>query len=154
MSKIASDSPDGRCDLHRSLDGVDLGFDALPCEISAQDVGIGGCDAPSAEVVGARVVGRVGDGQREAAGAESERHRLFDVVSLFGHLVLADDTQVGDAHRDGLRDVVVAQEEHFERKSFGAGDEPAFALRNGDSRFEEQAEALFVEPAFGLNGYS
>ena len=115
---------------------------------------IRGCDAPSEEVVGARVVGRVGDGQREAAGAESERHRLFDVVSLFGHLVLADDTQVGDAHRDGLRDVVVAQEEHFERKSFGAGDEPAFALRNGDSRFEEQAEALFVEPAFGLNGYS
>jgi len=138
MSKIASDSPTaGAISTDPSMVWISASM-PLPREISAQDVGIGGCDAPSAEVVGARVVGRVGDGQREAAGAESERHRLFDVGIPFGHLVLADDTQVGDAHRDGLRDVVVAQEEHFERKSFGAGDEPASCLHAGVGRLKRK----------------
>ena len=143
-----------RCDLHRSFDDVNLRFNALLRKVCAQDIGIGGRYAPPVEVAGTRVVGCIGYGEREAAGAESELHHPFDREAFFGHFVLADDAQIGDAHRDGLRDVVVAQKEYFERKSLGTSDEPAFAVRDADAGFEEQAEALFVEPAFGLNGYS
>lgn len=54
----------------------------------------------------------------------------------------------------GLRDVVVAQVEDFQRKPFRAGDEFALALGNADACFGKQVDALFVQSALGLDGYS
>ena len=131
---------------------MDFGLDSLFREIAGEDVGVGGRHALAAEEVGPFVVHRPGNGQREAAASEAEVHELFDREALFGHLVQPHDTQIGDPHRDGLRNVVVAQVEDFERKPFRAGNQFAFALGDPDTRFGEQFEALFIEPAFGLDG--
>ena len=108
----------------------------------------------AAEEREAFVGGRFGYGQREAAASEPEVHDLLDGETLLGDLVQPHDAQVGDPHRDGLRDVVVAQVEDFQRKAFRAGDEFALALGNADACFGKQVDALFVQSALGLDGYS
>ena len=133
---------------------MNLGFDAPFGKVAHEDVRIGGGDAPAPEVLRTRVVGPLRDGQREAAPAESEIHELFDAEALFGHLVQPHDSQIGDAHRHGLRNVVVAQVEHLERESFGPRDEFALAFGNLDACFGKQTGALFIESALGLDGYS
>ena len=143
-----------RGDLHGAFDGVDLGLDPLLGEVAGEDVGVGGGDAPAAEEREAFVGGRFGYGQREAAASEPEVHDLLDGETLLGDLVQPHDAQVGDPHRDGLRDVVVAQVEDFQRKPFRAGDEFALALGNADACFGKQVDALFVQSALGLDGYS
>ena len=143
-----------RGDLHGAFDGVDLGLDPLLGEVAGEDVGVGGGDAPAAEEREAFVGGRFGYGQREAAASEPEVHDLLDGETLLGDLVQPHDAQVGDPHRDGLRDVVVAQVEDFQRKAFRAGDEFALALGNADACFGKQVDALFVQSALGLDGYS
>ena len=132
---------------------MDLGLDSLLGEEPRENFGIGGCHALAVEKRKARVVDRVGHGEREAAGSESEAQNLRDVEALFGHFVQSHDPEVCHAHRDGLRDVVVAQVENLEREAFGPGDELAFALGDADSRFGEQFDALFIESALGLDRY-
>ena len=75
--------------------------------------------------------------------------KFFSATSFSPH-----DPQIGDAHGHGLRNVVVAQVEHLHRESVGAGDEFALAFGDADACFREQADALLVESAFGLNCYS
>ncbi len=133
---------------------MDFGVDVLFGEVAAQDVGVGGGDTLAAEEPEPFVSRRFGHGQREAAAAEPEVHDLLDGESLFGNFVQSHDAQVGDAHGYGLRDIVVAQVEDFERKPFRAGDEFAFALGNADACFGKQFDALFVQSAFGLDGNS
>ena len=133
---------------------MDLGLDPLLGEVAGEDVGVGGGDAPAAEEREAFVGGRFGYGQREAAASEPEVHDLLDGETLLGDLVQPHDAQVGDPHRDGLRDVVVAQVEDFQRKPFRTGDEFALALGNADACFGKQVDALFVQSALGLDGYS
>lgn len=82
---------------------------------------------------------------------EPEIHRLLYAESFLRHFVQPHDAQVGDAHRHGLRDVVVAQVEHFQREAPGARDEFAFAFGDADARLGEQFDALFVESALGLD---
>ena len=143
-----------RGDLHGTLDGVYFGVDALFGEEPREDVGVGGGDALAAEEREALVGGRFGHRQRETAASEPEVHDLLDGETLLGDLVQPHDAQVGDAHRDGLRDVVVAQVEDFQRKAFRAGDEFALALGNADACFGKQVDALFIQSALGLDGYS
>ena len=137
-----------------TFDGVDLGLDAALGEVAGEDVGVGGGDALAAEEVGTLVGGGFGHGQRDAAAPEPEVHDLFDGEALLGDLVQPHDAHIGDAHGYGLRDVVVAQVEDFQRESLGAGDEFAFALGNADACFGKQFDALFVQSALGLDGYS
>ena len=128
-----------------------FGVDALFGEEPREDVGVGGGDALAAEIIQPFVRHRALDGQRDAAVSEPEIHRLLYAEAFLRHFVQPHDAQVGDAHRDGLRDVVVAQEEHFEREAFGARDEFAFAFGDADARLGEQFDALFVESALGLD---
>ena len=143
--------PDRRGDLHGTLDGVYFGVDALFGEEPREDVGVGGGDALAAEIIQPFVCHRAFHGQRDAAVPEPEIHRLLYAESFLRHFVQPHDAQVGDAHRHGLRDVVVAQVEHFQREAPGARDEFAFAFGDADARLGEQFDALFVESALGLD---
>ena len=131
-----------------------FGVDALFGEEPREDVGVGGGDALAAEIIQPFVCHRAFHGQREAAAPEPEVHDLFDGEAFLGDLVQPHDPQIGDAHGHGLRDVVVAQVEHFQREAPGARDEFAFAFGDADARLGEQFDALFVESALGLDGYS
>lgn len=144
----------GGGDFDRPFDGVYFGVDALLGEEPREDVGVGGRHALAAEVVQSVVIRRPVHGQRDAAAAESEVHGPFDREVLLRDLVQPHDPQIGDAHGHGLRNVVVAQVEHLHRESVGAGDEFALAFGDADACFREQADALLVESAFGLNCYS
>jgi len=130
---------------------VYFGVDALFGEEPREDVGVGGGDALAAEIIQPFVCHRAFHGQRDAAVPEPEIHRLLYAESFLRHFVQPHDAQVGDAHRHGLRDVVVAQVEHFQREAPGARDEFAFAFGDADARLGEQFDALFVESALGLD---
>ena len=80
--------------------------------------------------------------------------RQCDIEIFLLDFVEADDSQVGYAHGDGLRNVVVAQVEHLDREVLAFGQQLALAVLDGNSCLFEQGDALFVEPAFGLNGDS
>ena len=80
--------------------------------------------------------------------------RQCDIEIFLLDFVEADDSQVGYAHGDGLRNVIVAQVEHLDREVLAFGQQLALAVLDGNSCLFEQGDALFVEPAFGLNGDS
>ena len=133
---------------------MDLRVDPVSLEKTRQDDGVGRRHPFAVEI--ADPVVRVGfrAGERNAAFAESELVGDFYVEPFLFHFVETDDPDVGDAHRNGLRNVVVAQVQHFERKIVAARQQLAFAFFDRYARFGEQFHAPFVESAFGLNGNS
>ena len=85
---------------------------------------------------------------------ESEVHELLHGKTLLRHLVQPHDPQVRNAHRNRLRNVVVAQVKNLQREPFGLRNQFPFALGYLDARLRKQARALFVQSALGLNRYS
>ena len=133
---------------------MDFGRYAFLPEKTRQDDRIGRGDAFAFEVRQAVVRLRLRDGQRQPALAESEPVDDFHVETFLLDFVQADDSQIGHAHRHGLRNIVVAQVEHFQREAVAAREQLALAVLDRYARLGEQSDTLFVESSFGLNRYS
>ena len=73
---------------------------------------------------------------------------------MFGYFVEADDSQVGRSGRHHLGNVIVAQIEHFEREVGCLGEKFPFAVVDPDADVAQQGDTVFVQAAFGLDGYS
>ena len=105
-------------------------------------------------ILHSRILVALGHGERDAAAAEAQLRHHFDVETALGHLVQAHYSQLRRSVGHHLRDVVVAQIEHLDGEIRRFGQEFAFGVVHLDTYFTQQCNALFVEPAFGLNSYS
>jgi len=133
---------------------VDFGRNTLFGEEARENRRVRGGYPLAVEVFQSGIGFGLGDGQRDTAFAETELVRQCDIEIFLLDFVEADDSQVGYAHGDRLRNVIVAQVEHLDREVLAFGQQLALAVLDGNSCLFEQGDALFVEPAFGLNGDS
>ena len=105
---------DTRRNLYRTGNDVYLGTYALLFQEARKDAGIGSGNGFAFEPLQTGILDILGHGQRQTATAEAQSAYDFGIFVLFGILVFAHNTDVGNAGGYGLRDVVVAQEEHFD----------------------------------------
>ena len=144
----------GRTDFHRTGDDLDLGVDPSVDQILAEDVRVGGGDAAAGEPLDAVVVLALGDGEAEPAGAEAEPCDDGDIGSALFDLVQAHDAQRGGSALDDMGNVVVAEVQGFDGEGLRFGKQLPLGSVDLDADALEEGEALFVEPAFGLDGDS
>ena len=104
-------------------------------QIPLQDAGVGGGNAFSLEPGRSVVFVRLGNGEGDAAGSESQfADHLQGETPLF-HFVQADDAQVGRSGGHYLRDVIVAHIQKFQRKIGRLGQEFPFRIIDFNADF-------------------
>ena len=140
--------------LHRACDNLYLRIYPVVSQILPKDVGVGGSDALAVEILRPVILLCLRDSQADAASAESQPLDYLHIDALLLDLVKADDTQGCGAGGDDLRDVVVTHIKDFQREVRGLRKEFALRIVHGDTYLLEQRGTLFVQPSFGLNGYS
>ena len=114
-------------------------------EIALEYDGIGSGDASSVEPRWIVVAACSRNSYREATLAETEFHPHIDALLLFKHFVEPYYAYIGHAHRDSLRDVVVAQVQHMERKTACFGYEFAMTCRRGYTCVGQKGQGVFVK---------
>src|SRR5690606_3271865 len=78
----------------------------------------------------------------------------FDIFFLFGDHILTDDTGIGYAVLDVLRNIIVAKKQHLRRKVEGGCLELVFTVVEGKPAFLQEFQGALLEPTRFLNSDS
>ena len=111
-----------------------------------------GSDALTFEPLDSLIVLALGDGEAQAAGAETEPGDDGHVSAPLLDLIEADDAEGGRSARHDLGNVVVTEIEGFDGEGLRLGEQLPLGSVDLDADALEEGEALFVEPPLGLDG--
>ena len=143
--------PDSRANLHRTCDNMYVSRNMIGLHESSQDVGIRSCNLASLKPLEARILDGFGNGQREPTATETQRtHHVCLLLPLF-ELVLSHNSQISHARCHTLRDVIVAQIEHFDGEIAALHEQRTLAAAHFDARLSKQGHCILKKPTFRLN---
>jgi hypothetical protein len=133
---------------------MDFRFNPVCVKPFFQDARIGSGNFLSVEPAFPFVGRLLGNGERKPAFAEAQPFDDLYLFLSFQHFVFADDSHVGRTVGYGLGNVVVTEVKYLHREVLGRRHQVAAADDQADPGLFHQFQRAFIQPAFGLNGYS
>ena len=131
-----------------------VGLDVVVVQETAQDVGIRGGYLLSLKPTQARVLHRLGDGQRHAALGKTQRTDDVGLLLALLKLVPAHYAQVGNSGCHTLGYIVIAEVQDLYGEICALHQQCALACTHLYTSLGQQRHGVLEESSFRLNGYS
>ena len=118
---------DARTDFHTSCDDMYFGLDVILFQKTVQYIWIGGGNLFPIKPFYTRIVDALGNGEAQPTFAESQMLDDGSIFMPFHKFIFTNHANVGNSTCHTLRNVVVAQVEHFQWEIRGMDQKGALA---------------------------